>query len=152
MSSVEVASVDDTPSFESFRLDARLLKAVKHHFEKPTLVQAAAIPLALNGKDIVARAKTGSGKTAAYVLHLIHKILTDSVRALVSILLLTLKTAEKKGPFALVLTPTKELSEQVTQVFNQMTTYCDTLVKAINLTSGSEHVQRYVARPLHNMY
>jgi ATP-dependent RNA helicase DDX56/DBP9 len=42
-----------------------------------------------------------------------------------------------------VLTPTKELSEQVSQVCNQMTTYCDTLVRAINLTSGSEHVQRY---------
>lgn len=76
---IEKTSVDETPSFSSFRLDPRLLKAVSNQFEKPTLVQAAAIPLALNGRDIVARAKTGSGKTAAYVIPIIHQILTKSV-------------------------------------------------------------------------
>jgi ATP-dependent RNA helicase DDX56/DBP9 len=75
----EKTSVDETASFSSFRLDPRLLKAVSNQFEKPTLVQAAAIPLALNGRDIVARAKTGSGKTAAYVIPTIHQILTKSV-------------------------------------------------------------------------
>jgi ATP-dependent RNA helicase DDX56/DBP9 len=75
----EKASVDDTASFSSFRLDPRLLKAVSNQFEKPTLVQAAAIPLAINGRDIVARAKTGSGKTAAYVIPILHQILTKSV-------------------------------------------------------------------------
>jgi ATP-dependent RNA helicase DDX56/DBP9 len=84
----ETAAAETTPSFEFFRLDPRLLKAVSNHFEKPTLVQAAAIPLALNGKDIVARAKTGSGKTAAYVLPVIHKILTDSVSSSVANLFL----------------------------------------------------------------
>jgi len=138
----EMTPAQDTPSFESFRLDPRLLKAVVARFEKPTLVQAAAIPLALNGKDIVARAKTGSGKTAAYVLPLIHKILTDSVSSSFLFVLTFKNPAEKTGPLALVLTPTKELSEQVSQVFNEMTAYCDTLVRAVNLTSGSEHVQR----------
>jgi ATP-dependent RNA helicase DDX56/DBP9 len=71
--------VEEVPSFESFQLEPRLLKAVLKQFEKPTLVQAAAIPLALNGRDIVARAKTGSGKTAAYVLPIIHQILTRTV-------------------------------------------------------------------------
>jgi ATP-dependent RNA helicase DDX56/DBP9 len=73
---------EKTPSFESFQLDPRLLKAIANHFEKPTLVQATAIPLALNGRDIVARAKTGSGKTAAYVVPVIHHILTKPVRLL----------------------------------------------------------------------
>jgi len=45
-------------------------------------------------------------------------------------------------PLALVLVPTKELAEQVAHVFEQMTTYCDKLVKVINLTAGSEQVQR----------
>jgi len=141
-SNKDEAGGEMTPSFESFRLDPRLLKAVVARFEKPTLVQAAAIPLALNGKDIVARAKTGSGKTAAYVLPLIHKILTDSVSSSFLFVLTFKNPAEKTGPLALVLTPTKELSEQVSQVFNEMTAYCDTLVRAVNLTSGSEHVQR----------
>lgn len=70
---------EESPSFASFRLDPRLLKAISDNFEKPTLVQSAAIPLALNGRDIVARAKTGSGKTAAYVIPIIHQILTKSV-------------------------------------------------------------------------
>jgi len=73
-------SVEETPSFASFRLDSRLLKAISKQFEKPTLVQAAAIPLALNGRDIVARAKTGSGKTLAYVIPIINQILTKTVR------------------------------------------------------------------------
>ena len=48
------------------------------------------------------------------------------------------------GRIALVLVPTKELAEQVTQVFNSMTTYCDKLVKAVNITAGSEQVQKYL--------
>ena len=76
----EVKTVEEeSTSFASFRLDPRLLKAISNNFEKPTLVQAAAIPLALNGRDIVARAKTGSGKTAAYVIPIVHQILTKSV-------------------------------------------------------------------------
>jgi ATP-dependent RNA helicase DDX56/DBP9 len=78
--SADTMADEQIPTFESFQLDPRLLKAISNHFEKPTLVQAAAIPLALNGRDIVARAKTGSGKTAAYVIPVIHQILTKSVR------------------------------------------------------------------------
>lgn len=53
---------------------------------------------------------------------------------------------ESKGPIALVLVPTKELAEQVTQVFNSMITYCEKYVKAVNVTAGSEQVQKYVTR------
>jgi len=138
----EKTSVDEVASFASFKLDPRLLKAVSNQFEKPTLVQAAAIPLALNGRDIVARAKTGSGKTAAYVLPIINQILTKSV--LRSRFAANMKNEGDKRPIALVLVPTKELAEQVTQVFNSMTTYCDKLVKAVNITAGSEQVQKYL--------
>jgi ATP-dependent RNA helicase DDX56/DBP9 len=75
----EKTSFEETTSFASFHLDGRLLKAILNQFEKPTLVQAAAIPLAVNGRDIVARAKTGSGKTAAYVIPIIHHVLTKLV-------------------------------------------------------------------------
>ena len=61
--------------------------------------------------------------------------------------MLTFKGDENKNPVALVLVPTKELAEQVTQVFNQMTTYCDKLVRAINLTTASEQVQKCVPKP-----
>jgi ATP-dependent RNA helicase DDX56/DBP9 len=66
----------DAKGFQSLDLDPRLLRAVaKIGFTQPTLVQSTAIPLALSGKDILARARTGSGKTAAYCLPVIQKIL-----------------------------------------------------------------------------
>jgi hypothetical protein len=75
-------------SFASLGLDSRLLQGIaKQNFEKPTPVQAKAIPLALQGKDVLARAKTGTGKTAAYLL---------------PILQLTLKRKQVSHPFTLL--------------------------------------------------
>lgn len=63
-------------SFAELGLDPRLVQAVaKQGFEKPTLVQRKAIPLALDGQDVLCKAKTGSGKTAAYVLPALSAIL-----------------------------------------------------------------------------
>jgi superfamily II DNA/RNA helicase len=63
-------------SFASLGLDPRLLQGIaKQNFKTPTLVQKKAIPLALDGRDVLARAKTGSGKTAAYLLPILHSIL-----------------------------------------------------------------------------
>ncbi|KAL8730157.1 MAG: hypothetical protein Q9166_004240 [cf. Caloplaca sp. 2 TL-2023] len=64
------------PSFESMGLDARLLQAIFNEgFNSPTSVQSKVIPLALEGKDLFVRAKTGSGKTAAYLLPILESIL-----------------------------------------------------------------------------
>jgi ATP-dependent RNA helicase DDX56/DBP9 len=64
------------PSFAELGLDPRLVQAIaKQSFEKPTLVQRKAIPLALKGQDVLCKAKTGSGKTAAYVLPVLSSIL-----------------------------------------------------------------------------
>lgn len=63
-------------SFVDLGLDPRLLQAVaQQKFAKPTLVQRKAIPLALNGQDVLAKADTGTGKTAAYVLPVLSSIL-----------------------------------------------------------------------------
>lgn len=72
----EVESQNGDASFVRLGLDSRLLQGiVKQNFKTPTLVQSKAIPLALDGRDILARAKTGSGKTAAYLLPILHSIL-----------------------------------------------------------------------------
>ena len=64
------------PTFATLGLDSRLLQAVaQERFLVPTPIQLKAIPLALEGRDIVARAKTGSGKTAAYLLPTLEAIL-----------------------------------------------------------------------------
>lgn len=67
---------EDEASFVDLGLDPRLLQAIaQQNFAKPTLVQRKAIPLALNGQDVLAKADCGSGKTAAYVLPLLSSIL-----------------------------------------------------------------------------
>jgi ATP-dependent RNA helicase DDX56/DBP9 len=63
-------------TFASFDFDPRLARAVAQlDFTRPTPVQKKAIPVALAGKDILARARTGSGKTAAYAMPIVQKIL-----------------------------------------------------------------------------
>jgi ATP-dependent RNA helicase DDX56/DBP9 len=70
------AASDEDKTFADLGLDARLVQAVaQQKFLKPTLVQRRAIPLALDGKDVLCKAKTGSGKTAAYVLPVLAGIL-----------------------------------------------------------------------------
>ena len=87
-------------------LDPRLLRALtKKRYRAPTAVQSQAIPLVLEGKDVVARAHTGSGKTAAYLLPAIHKIVTSGDAAMGG--------APPSNPRALVLVPTRELAHQV---------------------------------------
>ncbi|KAL9111206.1 MAG: hypothetical protein Q9227_004283 [Pyrenula ochraceoflavens] len=113
-----------TRSFEGLNLDTRLLQAVrKASFTHPTLVQAEAIPLALDGKDILARAKTGSGKTLAYVLPILHKVLHT-------------KAANQalKATTALVLVPTRELAEQTQKTFSNFSAYCSKDARVVNLT------------------
>jgi ATP-dependent RNA helicase DDX56/DBP9 len=64
------------PSFADLGLDARLVQAIaKLSYQRPTLVQQKAIPLALTGQDVLCKGKTGSGKTAAYVLPVLSTIL-----------------------------------------------------------------------------
>ncbi|EED19162.1 ATP dependent RNA helicase (Dbp9), putative [Talaromyces stipitatus ATCC 10500] len=120
-------------TFESLPLDPRLRQAlVKENFSKPTLVQSKAIPLALEGKDILARAKTGSGKTAAYVLPVLQSILQRKSNDL-----------SLKETSALILVPTRELSEQVQRVIVSFSSFCGKAVRSVNLTQKvSDSVQR----------
>jgi ATP-dependent RNA helicase DDX56/DBP9 len=75
-------------SFAAFSnvLDGRILRALADlGFARPTLVQEKAIPLALDSRDILCRARTGSGKTASYCIPVVQKILkAKSVGTLVS--------------------------------------------------------------------
>jgi superfamily II DNA/RNA helicase len=81
---VESDLLEETATFASLDLEPRLQRALADlKYEHPTLIQSTAIPLALKGKDILARARTGSGKTAAYCLPVIQKILSlKEVRSL----------------------------------------------------------------------
>ncbi|KAL2256142.1 hypothetical protein VTK26DRAFT_2121 [Humicola hyalothermophila] len=120
------------PSFAELGLDPRLVQAVaKQSFEKPTLVQRKAIPLALQGQDVLCKAKTGSGKTAAYVLPLLSGILK--------------RKATDPTPFTtgLILVPTRELADQVFKAIEQFSAFCAKDIRAAKLTENvSDAVQR----------
>ena len=91
--------------FSSFDLHPALLKSVKElGFVRPTPIQADAIPPGLAGRDLLACAQTGSGKTAAFLLPVIHRLIDQSRR----------KTR------ALVLTPTRELAAQILEDLNAL--------------------------------
>jgi ATP-dependent RNA helicase DDX56/DBP9 len=121
--SVEVAPIPRS-SFQSFGLDARLLQAVsKERYTKPTTVQAQAIPLILEGKDVLAKSSTGSGKTAAYVLPILQSVLRKKAAS-----------SKNKTVSALILVPTRELAEQVHTSIKTFTAFCSKDVRSANIT------------------
>ncbi len=90
-------------TFNELGLNPELAEALaKMEYTKPTPIQAKGIPLALEGRDIMGSAQTGTGKTAAYSIPLIEHLLN------------------RPGGSALVLTPTRELAKQVMEIMRQM--------------------------------
>lgn len=89
-------------SFVHFGFGDLLMEAIrKNNYITPTGIQQQAIPVALSGRDLVAVAKTGSGKTAAFVLPLLIHLLDQP------------ELEERDGPIALILAPTRELAVQI---------------------------------------
>ncbi len=92
-------------SFENLGLAAALLRAVQETgYTTPTPIQAQAIPAVLEGKDVMAAAQTGTGKTAGFVLPMLQRLMQSS--------------AQGRGTRALVLVPTRELAAQVRESIN----------------------------------
>ena len=89
-------------TFEELALHPALLKAIAESgYNTPTPIQAQAIPEVLSGRDLMASAQTGTGKTAAFVLPALQRLGAPSA-------------GKSRGPRMLVLTPTRELAQQVT--------------------------------------
>ncbi|PLS22100.1 DEAD/DEAH box helicase [Neptunicoccus cionae] len=90
--------------FSDLDLDPKVLKAIDEAgYVSPTPIQAAAIPLALQGRDVLGIAQTGTGKTASFTLPMITKLAKGRARA--------------RMPRSLVLCPTRELAAQVAENF-----------------------------------
>ncbi|ARP40718.1 MULTISPECIES: DEAD/DEAH box helicase [Vibrio] len=102
--------------FSKLGLSSPIVKAVaKQGYEKPTSIQEKAIPIVLSGKNLIAAAQTGTGKTASFVLPILEMLSKG-------------ETQRKKRIRAVILTPTRELAIQVEQ---NITKYA----KFLNLTS-----------------
>ena len=109
--------------FTEFDFDERLMEGIEaSNYEEATPVQQQVIPLILQGRDIIASAQTGTGKTAAFLLPLIHKILTG-----------------KNNPNAitsLVIVPTRELAIQIAQHLEGLSYF--TSVSSIAVYGGGD--------------
>ncbi|MEW6052877.1 MAG: DEAD/DEAH box helicase [Nitrospirota bacterium] len=92
--------------FEEFKLSKDTLKSISElGFEEPTPIQVSAIPLIMNGRDIVGQAQTGTGKTAAFGIPIAENMHMG------------------KNPFAIILEPTRELAVQVSQEIHKLGKY-----------------------------
>ena len=95
-------------SFSSLALDPLLLTAIEqNNYTTPTAIQHKTIPPILAGKDVMGSAQTGTGKTAAFVLPLLHKLLNSA------------KKDEPGIARVVILTPTRELAQQVFASFEK---------------------------------
>ena len=107
-------------SFDKFNFSAQINESLrKNSFVKPTPIQSKVIPLVLEKKDVMAKAQTGSGKTASFVLPIVDMLLKD----------------KKKGKArirVLVITPTRELTAQVSEIFK---TFGESL-KVVSIVGG----------------
>ena len=110
-------------SFESLELDPVLLQAVEElGFSRPTTIQTQVIPVAMEGRDIMASAPTGTGKTAAFLLPIMQHMIDFPRR--------------RPGPArALILTPTRELALQITEQAEALATY--THLKVASIIGGA---------------
>ena len=104
-------------TFEELNLAPAILKAVlEEGYENPTPIQAQAIPAVLAGHDLLAGAQTGTGKTAAFTLPMLHRLSQGQVPR---------NKFGGKGIRALVLTPTRELAAQVEESVRSYAKYLD---------------------------
>jgi ATP-dependent RNA helicase RhlE len=102
--------------FAHLKLHPSLLKGIKElGFARPTPIQADAIPPALAGRDVLACAMTGSGKTAAFLLPILHRLIDKP----------------RRTTRALVLTPTRELAAQILEDLNDLAVHTPITAAAI---------------------
>ena len=103
-------------TFSKFELDPNLLKGIREMgFVRPTPIQADAIPPAMQGKDLLACASTGSGKTAAFILPILDKLISKP----------------RRTTRALVITPTRELAAQIVEQLDLMAVHTPVTAAAI---------------------
>jgi len=96
--------------FIDLGLSPKVMKAINDvGYDTPTPIQSEAIPHALEGRDVLGIAQTGTGKTAGFTLPMIHKLARGRARA--------------RMPRSLVLAPTRELAAQVAENFEQYAKY-----------------------------
>lgn len=114
-------------AFHEMGLDDRIQKAIaKLGWSSPTLIQERAIPLVLEGKDLLARGRTGSGKTGAFAIPVIQKVLDSK------------KSASVQSVVALLMAPSRELSRQIHEAIKSLSSSCGRALRSIDLSASTD--------------
>lgn len=123
----------EKPNFKSFGLSPSIYSAVEDAgFIEPTDVQLESIPVIMNSKDVLARAETGSGKTAAFVLPILERILRQKLAKQAQN-----KPLDKSNVVGtLILVPTRELAIQIREEFEKFSVYIENKVKCLSVFGG----------------
>ena len=109
-----------TSPFAVLNLDQNILNNIDSlGFQEMTPIQAQSLPLILKGHDLIAKAKTGSGKTVAFGLGILSKIDINNL-----------------SPQSLILTPTRELAEQVSQEIRRLARFTEN-IKILTICGGA---------------
>lgn len=120
--------------FQDFGIDPRLMSSIKHlGFEQATEVQEAAIPLILGGCDIMATSQTGSGKTIAYGLPLLQRMLKQ-------------RRFDNRNVRALILAPTRELAIQVHANMKHLAMSLDYQIQLIIGRESFQHQEKLLRK------
>jgi ATP-dependent RNA helicase RhlE len=118
-------------SFESFNLNVKIMSGVRAQgYTDPTPIQLKSIPVIMQGRDIIGQAQTGTGKTAAFVLPVLHRLI-----------------ACPRGQVrALIVSPTRELAEQTCETINSLARYTGLRCISIYGGVGIEHQNQALRR------
>ena len=110
-------------SFDTLNLNDNLLRGIySYGFENPSKIQQLAIPKIVEGKDLIAQAQSGTGKTGAFVIGVLNKI-----------------NIEEKSTQVLILSPTHELVHQISEVVKELSSYMDiSFMKVLGGTNMNE--------------
>lgn len=119
-------------SFDAMDIKEDILRGIyAHGFEKPSAIQARAIKPIIEGRDVIAQAQSGTGKTGTFAISLLQTI-----------------DFENKTPQGLIILPTRELAIQVTNVINSIGSYCNinvhTCIGGQNVRSDEEKLRQGV--------
>ncbi len=116
-------------SFDDMNLNKSILRGIyAHGFEKPSVIQQKAIIPLISGKDIIAQAQSGTGKTGAFAISVLQQI-----------------NENNPNEQALILSPTRELSRQTFNVISSLASYTNIIIKEV--IGGYRQFQKFTTKP-----
>jgi len=139
----------DAGGFQTLGLSEEVYRGIrKMGFRTPTPVQRKSLPVILSGTDTVVMARTGSGKTAAFCIPLLERMLNSSRRR--SVTTITSQSHQRESAYAVILSPTRELSLQTLRVVKALSHFItDPPIRCIGIHGGESMEKQFALLSSH---